>query len=65
MMPTGIERVEYDDHGWCMEWSYYGTDGLPCCCTYGEHKIEYKYDEHGNKIEEIRYDAAGNMIRAE
>jgi hypothetical protein len=53
----------YHNGGKRIEWAYFDVAGKPIIPNHvSYHKSVTKLDEHGNWIEEVQYDVAGNLI---
>ena len=54
-----VVRNEYDEKGYCVKRSYYGTDELPCVCTEGWSSATYEYNQFGNITKQCFFDVTG------
>lgn len=59
------ERLEYDENGYCCRSSYYDTAGNPANLVKDGNsfsRVDFKNNEHGQKLEMAFYDEEGNPI---
>lgn len=54
-----VVKNEYDEKGYRVKCSYYGTDELPCICAEGWSSATYEYNQFGNITKQCFFDVTG------
>jgi hypothetical protein len=53
-------KMSYDDRGNPITWEYYGVDGQRSATKGGYAKVTANYDDNGRRLEQVKFDLAGN-----